>query len=192
MSRGSPTFTESSRAMSLGIGGCSSRLVAGDSFGDGEVAIGAVRDHGLTRLEMDSPAIDLHGDDIRLERHEVGDPADLGIRLTIRPGRVACITDVVVAAQPLVRAEGLLVHGRQRRLVDVCAWYVPSRREARFVQHPRLLSVGDDTVSMVDHEMARRLTDVDAVVAVCGMAEDPFLLLIKGFHGVPRERDARL
>src|SRR5215510_3592615 len=103
-----------------------------------------------------------------------------------------CVTDVVVAAQSFVRAEGLLVHSSQRRLVDVSAWHVPARREARFVQDARSLAIGDDTVPMVDHEVAGGLTDVDAVVAVCGMAEDPFVFLIKGFHGVPRERDPRL
>src|SRR5262245_11163218 len=40
--------------------------------------------------------------------------------------------------------------------------------------------------------MTRSLTDVDTVVAVCGMAEDPLVFLIKGFHGVPCERDSRL
>ena len=41
--------------------------IARQRFGDGEVAIGAVRNHCLTWLEVDRHAIDLHGDDIRLE-----------------------------------------------------------------------------------------------------------------------------
>src|SRR5262245_51533520 len=103
-----------------------------------------------------------------------------------------CITDVVVAAQPFVRAEGLPVHLSQRRLVDVSAWYVPSRREPRFVEHARPLGIGDDTVLMTDHEVAGSLTDVDTVVAVRGVAEDPFVFFIKGLHGVPRKGDPRL
>jgi hypothetical protein len=46
---------------------CLSGLFAGERFGDGEVAIGAVRNHRLAWLEMDLHTIELHGDDIRLE-----------------------------------------------------------------------------------------------------------------------------
>src|SRR5262249_65711 len=34
--------------------------------------------------------------------------------------------------------------------------------------------------------------DVDAVVAVCGMAQDPFVFFVEGIHGRPGERDPRL
>src|SRR5215471_18879306 len=102
MSRGTPTLTESSRAMSHSTLTRSSGLCAGHRFGDGEVAIGAVRNHALPWLEMDLRPIDLHGDDIGLERYEVRDAAHLGIRVSIRPGCVTCVTDVVVAAQPFV------------------------------------------------------------------------------------------
>src|SRR5258708_21276613 len=45
---------------------------------------------------------------------------------------------------------------------------------------------------MADHEMTRCLADVDAVVAVGGMAHDPFVLFVEGFHGVPGERNPSL
>src|SRR5262245_1413670 len=73
MSRGRPTFTESIRAMSLLVGGDFSGRCAWEPFGDGEVAIRAVRKHRLTRLETDLDAVDFHGNDVRLEGHEVGD-----------------------------------------------------------------------------------------------------------------------
>jgi hypothetical protein len=53
--------------MSLRVSGCFSGLFAGDYFGDGQIAIGAVRNHRLTWLEMDLHAIELHGDDIGFE-----------------------------------------------------------------------------------------------------------------------------
>ena len=65
----------------------SCRLAVGEYFGDGELAIGAVWDHGLTRLKMKLVAIELHRDNVRLERQKVGDAADLGICLRIRPYR---------------------------------------------------------------------------------------------------------
>jgi len=45
----------------------SCRLAVGEHFGDGELAIGAVWDHGLTRLKMKLFAIELHRDNVRLE-----------------------------------------------------------------------------------------------------------------------------
>src|SRR4029453_8364439 len=100
MSRGTPTLTDSSRAMSHSTLARSSRLCAGHRFGDGEVAIGAVRNHALPWLEMDLHPIDLHGDDIGLERYEVRDAAHLGIGVSIRPGCVRCDTDCVIPEQP--------------------------------------------------------------------------------------------
>ena len=38
-------------------------------LGEVEVAIGAVRNHRLTRLKTELGAIEMHGDDIRFERH---------------------------------------------------------------------------------------------------------------------------
>ena len=66
-----------------------------------------MRNHRLTRLKMELRAIEMYRDDVRLERHQVGDAADLGIGVRIRPCRQTCVTDVVVAAEPFVRAEGL-------------------------------------------------------------------------------------
>src|SRR5262245_28025151 len=192
MSRGRPTFTESIRAMSLLVGGGFSGRCAWEPFGHGQVAIGAVRKHRLTRLETDLDAVDFHGNDVRLEGHEVGDAGDLGIRLTIRPRGLTRVTYVVVAAQPLVRAEGLLVDGSQRGLVDAGACHVPSRREARFVEHPRSLRLGDDAVPLADHEMTGGLPDVDAMVTVRGMPHDSFVFFVEGVHGPPGERDPRL
>jgi hypothetical protein len=70
-----------------------------------------VRNHRLARLKTELFSIELHRDDVRLERHQIGDAADLGISLAIGPSRQTCVTDVVVAAQPFVRAEGLMLDG---------------------------------------------------------------------------------
>ena len=50
----------------MSLRGCFSWLFARESLGDGEVAIGAVRNHRLTRLETELSAIDLYGDQVRL------------------------------------------------------------------------------------------------------------------------------
>jgi hypothetical protein len=46
---------------------CFSGFLTADCFSDREIAVWAVRNHCLTWFEMDLRAIDLHGDDIRLE-----------------------------------------------------------------------------------------------------------------------------
>src|SRR5262245_44862671 len=99
-------------------------------LGYGEVSIGAVWNHGLTRLRTELNAIELYRHHIGLERHQIANAADLAICLAIRPSRLMCVADVVVAAEPLVRAERLLVYRLQCGLVNVGAWYVPPRREA--------------------------------------------------------------
>jgi hypothetical protein len=43
-------------------------FAAGQRLGDGELAIGAVRNHRLTRLKMELGAIETHRNDVRLER----------------------------------------------------------------------------------------------------------------------------
>src|SRR5206468_2044448 len=86
--------------------------------GDVEVAIRAVRNHGLTRLETELDAIELYRDDIRLERHQIG-----------------------------------------------------------------------DAITVTDHEATGCLADIDAVVAVGSVAQDPFVFFIEGVHGGPGERD---
>src|SRR5262249_45111096 len=138
MSRGSPTFTDSSRTMSLPFGGdrkpslaarsrrepagCSLTAVCrADYLGGGEVSVGAVRNHRLTRLKMELNAIEMDRDDFRLERHQVADAADLRIGIRIRPCCQTCVTDAVVAAEPFVWAEGLEFHGSESGLIDVGA-----------------------------------------------------------------------
>src|SRR6266446_4937225 len=85
MSRGSPTFTDNSRAMSLRLGGngppplaaamasppsgARSWLFTGEHFGDGELAIGAVRNHRLTRLKAQLGPVELYRHNVRLERY---------------------------------------------------------------------------------------------------------------------------
>jgi hypothetical protein len=72
-----------------------------------------VRNHGLTRLKTKLFALELHQDNVRLERHQVGYAANLGIASRYDHTAQTCITDVVVAAQPFVRAERLMFHGSQ-------------------------------------------------------------------------------
>jgi hypothetical protein len=71
MSRGSPTFTDRSRAMALRLAWAgsllSSWLFAGHGLRHGKLAIGTVRNHCLTRLVTERGAIDLYGDHVRLE-----------------------------------------------------------------------------------------------------------------------------
>jgi hypothetical protein len=50
-----------------------------DNFGEVEVAIGAVRNHRLTRLKTELDAIKIYRDDVRFERHQIRDAADLRI-----------------------------------------------------------------------------------------------------------------
>jgi hypothetical protein len=106
-----------------------------------------VRKHRLPRFKTQLVAIKLYGYDVRLEPHQVGDAAHLWIGLAIRPCRLACVTDVVVAAEPFVRAEGLVFHGGQRGLIDIGPWNVPTRREAGLVENYRPLGLDDGTVT---------------------------------------------
>ena len=102
---------------------------------DREVAIGAMRSHLLTRLEMELGAIEMDRDDLRLERHQVGDAADFSIGVGIRPGRQTCLTDGVIAAEPFVWAEGLEFHRSEGGLIDVGALNVPARRKTGLVEN---------------------------------------------------------
>src|SRR5262249_51940678 len=119
-----------------------------EGIGDGEVAVGAVRNHRLPRLQAELGAVELNRNPVRLERRLVGDAADLTIGLTIRPCRQMCVADVVVTAQPFVWAEGLVSHGGQRGLIDVGAGNVPARREAGLVEENRPLGIGDYALTM--------------------------------------------
>src|SRR6476646_2433732 len=91
MSRGSPTFTDNSRAMSLsGRSQPLSRprrrvlahwLFEGEHLGNCEAEIGAVGNHRLAGSRRSWGPVELYRDNIGLERHQVGDAADLGIGL---------------------------------------------------------------------------------------------------------------
>src|SRR5260221_12529475 len=85
-----------------------------------------------------------------------------------------------------------MFHGGQRRLSDVGACNIPARREAGLVEDYRLPRIRDDAVTIADHEAAGGLADDDAVVAVSGVAYDPFVFFVESFHGPPGERDACL
>ena len=85
-----------------------------------------MRNHRLPRLKTELSAVEAYRDDVRLERNQVGDAADLRIRVRIRPCRQRCVTDVVVAAQPFVRTKGLVFYRDQCGLIDVGAWNVPA------------------------------------------------------------------
>src|SRR5215469_11802044 len=121
MSRGSPTFTDSSRAIPLGIPRLhESSYPQADASGP-SVRDQTVRNYCLTRLKTQLHAVEVHRDYVRLERHESGNASDFGISLTIRPCRKTCVGDVVITAQAFVRTEGLMFHESQRGLIDVGA-----------------------------------------------------------------------
>src|SRR5262249_25100628 len=103
-----------------------------------------------------------------------------------------CVTDVVIAAQPFVRTEGLAFHGSERSFINVGTWNVPTRCEAGLVENHGPFTIRNGTVTMTDDEMTGCLADVYAVVAVGGMAHDSFVLFVEGIHGVPGERNACL
>jgi hypothetical protein len=67
-------------------------LSARDRLGDGKVPIRAVWNHRLTRLKTEVGAVELYRDDVRFERYQIGDAADLSIGLTIRPCCQTCVT----------------------------------------------------------------------------------------------------
>src|SRR5690242_7267496 len=103
-----------------------------------------------------------------------------------------CVADVVVAAQPFIGTKGSMLNRRECRLIDVGACNIPAGREARFVEDYRPLRIGDNAIVMTHDEPARRLADIDTMVAVGGMAHDPFILFVERVHGGPCERDAPL
>jgi hypothetical protein len=49
--------------------------------------------------------------------------------------------------------------------------------------------LGDDLGALTDFQVAAGLADVDAVVAVGGVTDDPLVFLVEGVHGPPRESD---
>ena len=61
-----PSLAARSRCGSA-AGGSLTAVCGGGRLGDGEVAIGAVWNHRLTRLEMELGAIEMYRDEVRLE-----------------------------------------------------------------------------------------------------------------------------
>src|SRR5438132_12634000 len=84
-----------------------------------------------------------------------------------------------------------MVHEGQRGLIDVGARNVPARREARLVEDNRSLGISDDAVTVADDQSTGRLADINAMVAVGGMAHDPFVVFLEGIHGRPSKCDSR-
>src|ERR1700720_266355 len=128
-----------------------------------------MRNHLLTWLKMELGGIEIDRDDVRFERHQVGDAANFSVSVSVRPGRQTCLTDGVIAAEPFVWAEGLEFHRSEGGLIDVGALNIPARREAGLVEDERTHGIGDGAVMIADHEVAGSLANVDAVVAVSGM-----------------------
>src|ERR1700740_2634840 len=120
---------------------------------DSEFPIGTVRNYSLTQLKTQLRAVELYRNYVWLEGHQAGDADDFRKGLAIRPSSQTCITDVVVAAHPFIRAEGLRVHEGQRGLINVTTRNVPARRKAGLVQDNRPLGIGDDAVMMANHEV---------------------------------------
>jgi hypothetical protein len=151
-----------------------------------------VRNHQLTRLQPQLGPVQAHLDLVRLEGDHPGDTVDLGPGVLVGPRRAAAARHVVVAAQALVRAERLPVGRGQRGLVDVGPRDVPARREPRLEQGQRTGGVGDDQVTAAYGEVPAGLPDVDPVIHVGGVADDPLVFLVEGVHRPPRERDPPL
>src|SRR5262249_34525665 len=97
------------------------------------------------------------------------------------------VTDVVIAAHPFVRTEGLVFHGSQCGFVDINAWNVPAGRKAGFVENQWPLGIGYHAITVTDHELTGGLADVDAVVAVRGMPHNSFVFFVECVHGRPGE-----
>ena len=55
-----------------------------------------------------------------------------------------------------------------------------------------MCGIGDGAIMMADHQVAGGLANVDAVVAVSGMARDPFVFFVERIHGLPGERHPSL
>jgi len=56
-----------------------------DQLADIEVAIGTVRNHCLAWLKTERRPVEKERNDVRFERYQVGDAADLTIGVRIRP-----------------------------------------------------------------------------------------------------------
>src|ERR1051326_7943735 len=119
---------------------------------------------------MELRAIQMYSNKVRLERYQIGNAADLGIGIRIRPCRQTCVPNVVIPAEPFVRAKGLMFHRSEGGLVDVGTQNIPARRKTGFVENDGPFRIGDYAVAMAYYQPARRLANIDATVAVRGMA----------------------
>ena len=147
--------------------------------------------HGLARLKAELSAIQIDRNNVRFERDQAGNANNFRIGFAIRPCRKTCVADVVVAAEAFVGAKGLMFHEGKSGLIDVGTRNVPARSKTGLVEDQRPLTVRDDSVAITNHEMARSLADVNSMVTVGSMAQDPFLFFVKGVHGPPSKRDPR-
>src|SRR5262245_23189834 len=103
------------------------------------------------------------------------------------------VADVVVAAYPFVWAKGLVAfHNRESGIIDVGAQNIPAWREAGLIEDYWPLCIGDYAVMMADYKVTGGLANVDAVVAIGGMAQNPFVFFVEGVHRRPSERYAPL
>src|SRR5262249_16219910 len=129
-------------------------LVAWARLSYGEFAIGTMWNHRLTRLKTKLRAVEMYGNNVRLERYQATDAANLGIGFAIGPSRQMCVTHIVVAAQALIGKGGVVVHEGQSGLIDVRAGNVPPWRKAGLVQDDGSLGIGNHVVPMTNHEVA--------------------------------------
>src|SRR5215813_9732076 len=159
-----------------------------DSCLNGEVSVDTVRDYALARLQREPCAVKTHRDLVRLEGHETADARDLGPGVLIGPCSAVRVANVVIAGQTFIRAEGLAFDGGQQSLFDVGARHIPARREAGLVEDQRTRAIGDATLTAAHEQVAAGLANVDAVIAVGGVADDAFVLFVESVHGRPRER----
>src|SRR5207253_3826749 len=120
MCRGTPTFTDSSRVMSLALGP-GWAAVPLQNFVGIQASVDSVWHDALTRLEGEFLVVEEDLDLVRLEGDEVGDACDLGPRPRIGPCRLFMVADVVVAGQALIGAERLSLDWDQHVLGDVLA-----------------------------------------------------------------------
>src|SRR5262245_10923882 len=97
------------------------------------------------------------------------------------------IPDVVIAAQSFVWTESLVLHCGKCGLNDVGTWNVPARREAGLIKDERPFGIGNNAVTVADHEASGSLADVDAVVTIGRVAYDPFVFFVEGVHRWPRK-----
>jgi hypothetical protein len=82
--------------------------------------------------------------------------------------------------------------GSEGGVIDIGSVDVPARRETGFIEDQWSRGLGNDAVLVADGEFTRALANVNAVVAVGGMAEDAFVFFVEGVHGAPGESYARI